>query len=550
MHKVDPKLKQLLSYTEKGWALLPIKQNSKLPLTQNGHKDASKEADQIRKWHSRYPNANWAVATGRASGIFVIDIDVKNDKNGLDSWKKLKATFSSLVPTLGAKTPSGGKHYYYAYPKSGTVKSKIEFLAGMDIKGDGGYVLLAPSNIGKPYSWMDLDVSIQNAPELLMRFLTIGAAALPPIHVSEGSRNEQIFKYSLSLKKLGVKIEDATDFVKLAAQLTLPLFPESEALACLKSAYGAHGYGVGGESLKLTSITIEEFLEKELRPREWVAYPLIPKQGLSMIYAKSGVGKTWLAMELSYAVACGTSCFEGKFIINKPAKVLYIDGEMAATSMQDRLKAIAARHGDIKPEAGYFRVVTPDFQESGTPDIASPRGQIAIEEILDDAELLIIDNLSCLCQSGKENEAESWLPIQQWALKLRRHGVAVVFIHHAGKNGSARGTSRRDGVLDSVIVLTRPDDYKQAQGARYSVHYEKSRAIYGNDVEDFEIWLKDDSKTWEVTDQINREDLKSQVIKFHLEGKSLRDIEKLVSCGKTKIGEIIKAWQQTNNQED
>ena len=66
---------------------------------------------------------------------------------------------------------------------------------------------------------------------------------------------------------------------------------------------------------------------------------------------------------------------------------------------------------------------------------------------------MILDNLSALCVSGKENEGESWLPVQRWALRLRQRGISVLFVHHAGKGGAQRGTSRREDLLDVVINL-------------------------------------------------------------------------------------------------
>jgi len=68
-------------------------------------------------------------------------------------------------------------------------------------------------------------------------------------------------------------------------------------------------------------------------------------------------------------------------------------------------------------------------------------------------ELVILDNLATLCRVGKENESESWLPIQDWLLRLRRRGIAVIVIHHANKSGGQRGTSSREDVMDTVIAL-------------------------------------------------------------------------------------------------
>ena len=79
------------------------------------------------------------------------------------------------------------------------------------------------------------------------------------------------------------------------------------------------------------------------------------------------------------------------------------------------------------------------------------KGQQLLEDALGDAQLLILDNLSTLAPSIQENEADAWAPFQSWVLKMRRRGVSVLLVHHAGKGGQQRGTSRREDVLD---VLT------------------------------------------------------------------------------------------------
>src|SRR5262249_29732034 len=106
-----------------------------------------------------------------------------------------------------------------------------------------------------------------------------------------------------------------------------------------------------------------------------------------------------------------------------------------------------------------------------------------------DAYLIIVDNLSTLCRGLRENEADSWGPVQEWALRLRAAGKSVLFIHHAGKGGAQRGTSRKEDVLDTVISLRRPLDYDASQGARFEVHFTKSRGFFGDEASPFEAWL-------------------------------------------------------------
>jgi RimJ/RimL family protein N-acetyltransferase len=67
--------------------------------------------------------------------------------------------------------------------------------------------------------------------------------------------------------------------------------------------------------------------------------------------------------------------------------------------------------------------------------------------------------LSALCRVSEENEAGDWVPIQSWILSLRRRGITVLLLHHAGKSGAQRGTLRREDLLDVVIKLKHPADY-------------------------------------------------------------------------------------------
>ncbi|MDX1485036.1 MAG: AAA family ATPase [Alphaproteobacteria bacterium] len=243
---------------------------------------------------------------------------------------------------------------------------------------------------------------------------------------------------------------------------------------------------------RLTALTLQDFLTCNLPPRENILGPWLPKAGLAMIYAKRGLGKTYIALGIAHAVAAG-----GKFLhwqAPKPRKVLYLDGEMVASTMQQRLREIDFGATTRLPDPSYLQIITPDLQSMGIPDLATQEGQDAVEEWLDGVELVIVDNLSTLCRFGKENEAESWLPVQDWALQLRRRGITVLFIHHAGKGGQQRGTSRREDVLDTVIALRPPPEYHADQGLCVECHFEKARTLTGSDVAPFEI-------TYEVLDR-------------------------------------------------
>ncbi|MGB2534048.1 MAG: AAA family ATPase [Candidatus Puniceispirillum sp.] len=229
----------------------------------------------------------------------------------------------------------------------------------------------------------------------------------------------------------------------------------------------------------LKSIEANLFVQLEVPPRRYIINPFLPERGLAEVFARSGIGKTTFALTLASAAALGQS-FQ-KWKVNRPWKVLYIDGEMSTGEMQERVNAAAKYFGSAAPN--NLRLLCHDREEGGLPDIGDEDEQYWFEEDIMWADLIFLDNLSCLLWSGRENDADSWSVMQQWLLRLRAAGKSIVMLHHSGKNGSSRGTSRRHDVLDTVIKLDRPFNYTQQEGAKFELHFEKTRGFSGEDAE-------------------------------------------------------------------
>jgi putative DNA primase/helicase len=202
-------------------------------------------------------------------------------------------------------------------------------------------------------------------------------------------------------------------------------------------------------------IRLQDFLALQVPPREMLLAPILPERSLAMLYAPRGMGKSLLALTIGLAVASGASVL--RWSAAKPRRVLLVDGEMMLSDLQARLNLILAGLATAIPNDG-FRVLAADHAERGI-NLSNQEGQQELERHLDGVDLLILDNLSTLLASGSEGASDAWLPMQNWLLRLRRRGVAVLLIHHAGVNGRQRGTSRREDALDTVIALRRPADY-------------------------------------------------------------------------------------------
>ncbi|MBZ5538233.1 MAG: AAA family ATPase [Acidobacteriia bacterium] len=240
----------------------------------------------------------------------------------------------------------------------------------------------------------------------------------------------------------------------------------------------------------LRAVKAGEFLAMDIKPREMLLDPILPVQGLAMIHAKRGAGKTHLALGIAIAVASGRDFLRWK--APKPRRVLFIDGELPASLLQVwTAEAVAALGAD--EVCDNVSIITPDLQEFGIRDLATLEGQAALLEHVQSAELVILDNLTSLVRAGNENDAESWLPLQAWALDLRRQGKSVLFVHHSGRSGNPRGTSKREDLLDTVIALRHPANYQPSEGLRAELHFEKTRHFHGEGAEPFEIELRPDT---------------------------------------------------------
>ncbi len=285
---------------------------------------------------------------------------------------------------------------------------------------------------------------------------------------------------------------------------------------------------------RLRAVSAAELLTIDVPPREMLLAPILPTQGLAMLHSKRGVGKTYLALGMAYAVSSG-----GKFLrwsACKPRSVLYVDGELPLAVLRERLAAVVAGAESSSTMPASLRFITPDLQSTPLPDLATREGQSLIAGHLAGTELLILDNLSALCRSGKENEGESWLPVQEWALQLRRRGVSVLFIHHSGKGGAQRGTSRREDLLDAVICLRHPADYSPAEGLRCEVHYEKCRGFFAEDAKPFEVAMRTDptngAAAWVMRDI--EDALAVRAAELYAEGMSVRDVAEELGITKSK----------------
>src|SRR5437870_12301185 len=103
-----------LRYASKGLHVFPIMPDAKIPFAgTHGCKDGTTDAETIRRWWERCPDANIGLLCGRKSNLTVLDFDCKDGRPGLETVESLQRRFS--IDTLTAQTPSGGVHQFFKY---------------------------------------------------------------------------------------------------------------------------------------------------------------------------------------------------------------------------------------------------------------------------------------------------------------------------------------------------------------------------------------------------------------------------------------------------
>ena len=259
---IDKMKQAAFTYAEIGWSVLPLHSivdghctcgrsdcgsAGKHPRTPHGVQDAAADIDTINKWWDEWPDANVGIATGAISGFFVLDVD---GETGERSLAELQSKYGQLPDTLETITGGGGRHLLFQYPNK-RIKNKVSLTHGLDIRGDGGYIVGPPSThkSGRNYEWKNYDIAMAEAPDWLINLISetnnyskLGQiVSIPDLvlldGVPEGERDNMIFRYACRLRAKGLKREEVETLVLQAAARCKPPFPEKEALAKVDSAW-------------------------------------------------------------------------------------------------------------------------------------------------------------------------------------------------------------------------------------------------------------------------------------------------------------------------
>jgi hypothetical protein len=202
-------------------------------------------------------------------------------------------------------------------------------------------------------------------------------------------------------------------------------------------------------------LTLADWLKRELANPD-LLLPWLSTTSRVLIAAPTGIGKTMSGIGLGMGVGAGAGFLHWHGV--RPARVLFIDGEMSRRSLQQRLIDEAARLG-VSPEG--FHILSHEDVENFGP-LNTPEGQAFIERMIEHiggVDLIIFDNVMSLL-TGNMKETEAWAATIPWVRSLTRRNIGQIWMHHTNEENKSYGDKTREWQMDTVILLEeikRPD---------------------------------------------------------------------------------------------
>lgn len=516
-----------LRYARLGLCVIPLRPRMKRPMFDNWPEIATNDEQIVSRWWHQNPDANVGIATGRRSGVFVLDVDPKN--GGMESFEELINMHGQFPNTWQQVTGSKGLHLFFRYPAF-PVTNAAGILPGIDIRGDGGQVVAPPSihpDTGATYEWDGLEeieqVRVAEAPLWLLDMLQSrheahGSPHLPIAEkIPHGVQHYTLLALAGALRRMGLSDEDmlptllavnnarcerpgAADHIHQIARSVMKYRPADTDL-----------YKTATKLWRLTKAKEHEERERDEKLGLQVVDGLtvfrsdgldqkciidgILYNGLTIFAGRPKVGKSWLTLDLALSVARGER-FLGALNVHQPGGVVYIALEESQARTATRMRRL------LQEETPFLQNISMVY----SMDPLSHGGAEQLDRILADRRptLVIIDTFLALVGGGKERKdvmRSEYTEIDTVRKIAARHQTALVLVHHmrksvVGESGidSVAGSTGFTAAADAIWTLKRED----AQTGMCSLE------VVGREVEEQVLAVKfnkDENFGWEFVGQ-------------------------------------------------
>jgi len=477
----DTLLDAALEYIEHGKSIIPIRNGTKKPLIKwEKYQTEIATPDEVSGWFKLWPDAQIALVTGLISKSAVIDGDSKIGNR----WMKKNLPRTSVYQ----KTPKG---YHAIYATNGQpVKNKVRISDGVDVRGDGGYILIAPSRhpsgamyeLIYPIEGEGWDELAEFPYEILNSNTEDNQSSVTLDPVSTGRRNDTLAQIAGKYIGNGMNSDEVLDLC-LGWNMRCPEpQTEKDVEATVNSIIKIHEENNGPldskntpkiEILSDVSMGIDEFRTLPIPERKSYLHPWLKEESVVLIAGERGIGKSNCALGILDAVTRGIGFgpWENQCI----TPCLYFDAEMPRGELQERITKMS-----VERQTPLHILSSGQFTANGysAPNLMDEEWRDAFRAFLKEAgvKLWVLDNLASAAAGRDEISKKDYDPLNQWFLTLRHDGITTIVMAHTGYDKThVRGSSGQEDNVNMSIVLQKPPDYNELDGCRFNLKFTKKR---------------------------------------------------------------------------
>lgn len=470
-------LKQALQYLERGWSIVPCSPNTKVArIKWAQYQERLPEKTSVETWFANEKN-NIALITGKLSGIVVVDIDPRHGGK-LDGHDN----------TLTVSTPSGGWHLYYQHPGFDIPNSAGLHGPGVDVRGDGGYVVMPPSVINGIWYKPTINCDIRPLPQRFLkpppqpeattqRQINNRTPVLELVTngVVEGGRNNAIAKIAGHYARKDMSIDIALLSIQAlnrSGETIKPPLDSAEVEVTVRSVYAGHKRRNKVEEyreIQLEGKTTGDFdvvpyaqymADNAPSEAQWLLPGWLLRETIALLVAPPESYKTWLEFDMAVAIA-GRLPFLNNVMPDVTGPVLIIQQEDHPGQNVERISTIQHIREDIpKPkfyDDGTIEIVFPTdlpilFHPDAKLRFGNPKCMVALDRMLDQYRpaLVVIDPLYSAIKKTDDYMAgavQDMMILKQWR---EAYNTSFLIGHHTAK--SANKTRGRDRMWGSQLL--------------------------------------------------------------------------------------------------
>lgn len=480
----SPAITHALRYAEQGIPVFPCSPATKRPLTLHGFKEATTDAFTIRKWWQQHPKAMIGTPTGAPTGWWVLDIDTDETKGkqGLQSLESMGHELSELMDTAVNRTASGGYHILFKYdPAHPITNARGKLPQHIDVRGDGGYVIMAGSRLsdGRSYEWVNPpeEIGVETAPEWLLEAIQ---GQTPPADVLDFNTADKagstVVERVLAAQP-GTWHERTRDLVArmvsegasddtiraIAPQFTEAGYSSAQTvLEFMTHARTAREkWGHQPQEIQPVYTHADPEVQKEMEapfaptgftgelpdPRPWAYGNFLMYGAVSAIPAPPGVGKTTFSMQLAIAFALDLEFGPWKPRKGGGGKVWLYNGEEPKDELDRRFvasctemeidPAVAARRFNYNSGVTGKRLTLMDEDRDGLPR-RSPHVDVIKALIIEGGYRLFVIDPLVEFHKIKENDTGASHAVAAVIREIAIDcGCAVLMFHHTPKSATS-----------------------------------------------------------------------------------------------------------------